>query len=133
MRFRLVALGALTVVGCSYAVDDPSTPADQDIRRVEEVLAAHPCVGDLSKWERNYRFSRKIGLFSPYSLNPDFNIIELHLRRAGTTRIEPGRRVMQWRENEDWPDSSTIQALDGKFRIEDDALQMAACRPVPRS
>jgi hypothetical protein len=128
MKFQLVALGALCVAGCSYAVHDPSTPADQDIRQVEQALAAHPCVGNLDQWERNYRFSRKTGLFSPYSLNPDFNIIELHLRRAGTTRIEPGQRVMQWRENEDWPDSSTIRTLDGKFRIEDGMLQMAPCR-----
>ena len=132
MRAGLIVVSALAVASCFQDIDDPSIPAAKDIAHLEDALSRHPCVGDLGLWERNYRFSRKTGLLTPYSLNPDFNIIEFHLRRAGTMTIEPGRHVMQWREAEDWPDTNTIRTVDGRFVVESDTLEVARCKPMAR-
>ena len=130
MRTAIVAMTAFALLGCFYEVDDPSIPAENDLVLLEEKLARHPCVGDLSLWERNYRFSRKTGLFSPFSLNPDFNVIEFHLRLAGSIRIEPDKRVMRWSESEDWPDTSSTRTLDGRFSIETATLDVDRCQPI---
>jgi hypothetical protein len=133
MRTGLIAICALAAAGCFQQVDDPSIPATEDIAELERALARHPCVGDLDGWERNYRFSKRSGLLTPYSLNPDFNVIEFHLRRAGTVTIEPGRTVMRWTEGQDWPDTGTTQSVDGRFTVDGSTLEISRCRPVAGS
>lgn len=132
MRAGFVAICFLAAASCSYEIDDPSVPQAQDIAELESALARHPCVGDLGLWERNYRFSRQTGLFSDYSLNPDFNVIEFHLRRAGTIRIDPDRRVVPWSKSQDWPDTNTIRSLEGRFKVDGGILEIGLCKPVVR-
>jgi hypothetical protein len=123
---------ALTA-GCNADIDDAAVPPDADIARVELRLAEHPCVRDLDLWERSYRYSRKMGLFTAYSLNPDFNVVEFHLRRAGTATIVPGRKVMAHRQSGDWPDGPSIQSLDGRFQLDGGKLLISRCEPVARA
>jgi hypothetical protein len=126
MRFA-AALPLLLLCACSYSVEDQTEPTSADIVRVEAKLAKHPCIGDLGQWERNYRFSRKTGLLSSYSLNPDIDVIEFHLRRSGTVAIEPGVNVMKPPPGGDWPDSSPIESIDGTFKLSDGKLGMPRC------
>jgi hypothetical protein len=128
MRTRTVPLVLLLVTGC-VAETDNTVPTPADVDRVEKRLAKHPCIGNLDQWERNYRFSRKRGLFSPYSLNPDLDVLDLHLRRVDTISIRPGRHVWAAR-HDDWPDSQPIQTIDGRFRLADNSLSLSACKAV---
>lgn len=131
MKSIAILPAALALASCSFEIDDASIPAEADIQRVERKLADHPCVGDLGQWERNYRYSRKTGLFSDYSLNPDLDVIEFHLRRAGTIAIAPGRNVMRTDQTPDWPDTRTIRTIDGRYKIEGGLLDLARCEPLP--
>lgn len=125
------ALAVLLLCGaCRNGSHDNSLPAVADIDRLERSLAAHPCVGALDQWERNYRFSRKDGLFSSHSLHPDFGVIEFHLRRVGNVSVAAGRKVMPQQPDGDWPDSSPIQSIDGKFTVRNGSLSLAPCRPA---
>lgn len=127
MKTRALLLVLFIVPGCGAETDNVA-PIPADIRRVEESLSKHPCIGKLDEWERNYRFSRKTGLFTPFSLNPDFDVIELHLRRAETISIRPGSHVWAAR-HKDWPDSKPIQSIDGRFRLTDNSLSLSPCKP----
>ena len=117
----------LALSACHGTVDDPSIPSASDVQRLEDQLSRRPCVGDLGKWERNYRFSRKSGLLSPYSLNPDLDVIEFHLRAVGTIAIRPGRNIMA--AGGDWPDSGTIRSIDGRFTLTTGKLALSGCGP----
>jgi hypothetical protein len=128
---RLVVILALVLPAACFAdVNDDAVPATSDIERLEQRLSQHDCVADLSQWERNYRYSRKTGLFTPYSLNPDFDVIEFHFRRVGTVRIDPGRKIMVPGPGGDWPDSNPIHSLDGKFTLSTGSLAMGPCDPA---
>ncbi|QIL02128.1 hypothetical protein G7078_04545 [Sphingomonas sinipercae] len=127
MRLLPFAVAVLFCAGCDPSVDDTVTPAARDIERLERMLAAHPCVGPLDRWERNYRFSRRSGLLFGHSLNPEMDVIEFHLRRAGTVVVLPGRYVMAPPPNGDWPDSRPIEALDGKLTLSSGKLAMTPC------
>ena len=100
----------------------------RDIARLEAKLAKHPCIGDLQQWERNYRFSRKPAFLFPHSINPDLDVIELHLRRVGTVSILPTRNVMVPAPAGDWPDSRPIQSIDGRFTLSSGALALKRCQ-----
>lgn len=130
MRALSFAVALLLLASCNAHMDDRAVPSADDIARLEARLAEHPCVGDLKDWERSYRFSRKSGLLSPYSLNPDLDVIEFHFRRAGTVSIEPGRKVMAPDRSGDWPDSAAVQSLEGRFTITGGALSLSRCKPV---
>ena len=130
MKARAAAVMLLLVSACHGQVEDNATPSPTHVERLERKLAKHPCVGDLTQWERNYRFSRKSGLLSPHALYPDLDVIELHLRRVGTVRITPQRNVMTPGPGGDWPDSSPIRSIDGKFTLSSGALKLARCEPV---
>ena len=106
MDGRIVAPALLLLLAaCHSEADDKAVPNAAVVERLEAKLAQHPCVASLEDWERNYRFSRKAGFVFPGSLNPDLDVIELHLRRAGTVTIRPGRNVMTPGPGGDWPDS----------------------------
>ena len=122
----------LAATSCHSQVDDKAEPAPADVARLETQLARHPCVGDLRQWERNYRYSRKPGFLLPGSLNPDLDVVELHLRRVGTLTIRPGRYVMVPAPGGDWPDSRPIESIDGKFTLSTGTLNLQ-CRRVPRT
>lgn len=128
MKARTAAL-LLAVTSCHSQVDDKAVPSAADVARLETELARHSCVGDLQQWERNYRYSRKSGFLLPGSLNPDLDVIELHLRRAGTVTIRPGRYVMTPAPGGDWPDSRPIESVDGKFTLSTGSLSLQ-CRRV---
>ena len=123
----------LLLTGCNTSVEDDAVPSAGDIEQLENLLSQHACVRELGQWERNYRFSRKTGLFSSYSLNPDFDVIEFHLRRAGEIRIHAGRNVMAPAPAGDWPDSRPIRSIDGKYTIGSGALALAPCEPLPQT
>lgn len=131
MTSRLALAFLLLCGACHNEAHDNSLPAANDIDRLERSLAAHPCVGALDQWERNYRFSRKDGLFSSHTLHPDFGVIEFHLRKVGTISVVAGRKVMPQRPDGDWPDSSPIQSIDGKFTVRNGSLNLGPCRPAP--
>lgn len=116
--------------GCSTDFEDNAVPKIVDIERLEAKLAQHPCVGDLGQWERNYRFARKSAFIFPGSLNPDLDVIELHLRRAGTVVIAPARNVMVPAPGGDWPDSRPIRSIDGRFKLSSGALDLQRCEPA---
>jgi hypothetical protein len=127
---RAVTSGLLLLLAaCGTDVDDDAVPAPSDIRRLEQRLSQHPCVGALDQWERNYRFSRKTGFFSPYSLNPDLDVIEFHLRRASTITIMPGRHVLKPGPGGDWPDSNPIESVDGRLTLSSGSLRLSGCPP----
>ena len=133
MHRRALLLVTLLLVACQDDVVDNAVPEPADVERLEARLAQHPCIGPLADWERNYRYSRKTGLFSPHSLNPDIDVIEFHLRRAGTIAISPGRNVMAPAPSGDWPDSNPIQSVDGKFTLSSSSLNISPCTPAGRS
>jgi len=101
-------------------------PSDPYIDLIEQRLEQHPCVGNLNEWERNYRFAKPSGL-SAYTAQANFDVIEFHLRRAGSTRISPGRNVFTRGEQDDWPDSKGIGFLDGSYKIGERSLRMPRC------
>ena len=129
MKRRIVLAALLLSGACHDGHFDNSIPEAPEIDRLEKALAAHPCVGKLDQWERNYRFSRKDGLFSSHSLHPDFGVIEFHLRKAGAVTVVAGRKVMPQRPDGDWPDTSPIQSIDGKFTVRNGSLNVGPCRP----
>ncbi len=126
------ALMLVLLGGCNLEIDDKTTPRHEDVERIEAKLFQHACIGDLDQWERNYRYSRKMGLFSPYSFQTDFDVVELHLRRAETVTITPGRHVMPPHADDDWPDSSPIQSVDGTFSLGSGALTLSGCKSPQR-
>ncbi|HEX2802495.1 MAG TPA: hypothetical protein VHN55_00715 [Sphingomicrobium sp.] len=130
MAIRIAGAAVFLLAGCTV-VDDSAVPESPDIQRLEKQLAQHPCVGGLDGWQRNYRFSRKTGLFSPYSLSPDLDVIEFHLRRARTVTIAPGLNVLPPEAGGNWPDSQAIQTVDGRYRLTDGSLKLAPCNAVP--
>jgi len=73
-------------------------------------------------------FSRKAGFIFPGSLNPDLDVIELHLRKVGSVTIRPGRHLMSPGPGGDWPDSRPIESIDGKYTLSTGALALQRCR-----
>lgn len=130
MKMYIAAAVILLSAACSPNDHENSLPTREDVDRLEQQLANHPCVGALGDWERNYRFSRKTGLFSSHTFYPDFGVIEFHLRKGGTIEISPGRKIMPQRPDGDWPDSSPIQSVDGRFTLSSNSLRLAPCRPL---
>jgi hypothetical protein len=127
MRLALLPSVLLLATACGSEVEDNAVPPPAAIEQLEQRLARHPCVSNLDEWERNYRYSRKAGLFTQYSLNPDFDVIEFHLRRAGSVTITAGRNVVQSPPDGDWPDSRPIEAIDGRFTLSSGSLRLAGC------
>ena len=127
MPARLVLLASLILIGCNPSIDDNAVPPSADVNRLEAKLSQNACIGDLDQWERNYRFSRKSGLLTPHSLYPDLDVIEFHLRRVGAVEIRPGRNLVRPRAT-DWPDSSPIEAVDGRFTVSSGALALSGCK-----
>ena len=130
MEMRFLAAAMLALAGCNATLSDIAVPEPSDIEKVEERLSRHPCVGDLGNWERNYRFARKSGLFTAYSLNPDLDVVEFHLRRTGTISIRPGRFVFEPRPGGDWLDSGPITSIDGRFTLSTGSLRLSKCEPI---
>ena len=130
MRHRATSLlPCLLLSSCGYGVEDTALPSDADIRNIEAGLSHHRCIGDLTLWERNYRFSRKAGFLTDHSLNPDLDIVEFHLRRVGTITIVPGRNVMTPGPDGDWPDSNPIMSIDGRYQLSSGRLSVGPCIP----
>lgn len=55
-RMTLHKIAWAVLLGAVSACSSPSSakPTEEEIDKVEELLAVHPCVGDLSKWRRTY-------------------------------------------------------------------------------
>lgn len=119
------------LASCSSEGGEGLLPTDADMARIESKLAGHPCIGDVNGWERNYRYSAAEGLFTRHSLNPDLDIIEFHLRRAGTLTIDPGRRIFPTRTG-GWPDSDDVQTVKGTFKLKGGKLDVRPCPPIGR-
>jgi hypothetical protein len=128
MRFAPVLIGLALLGGC-YREDPEAAPSEAQVAMVEQQLAGHPCVGDLKDWERYYRFAPATGM-SAYTTRSDLDVIEFHLRRAGTFTIEPGVRVLRRGETDDWPDGRNVYFIDGRFKIVGNGLVMPGCRAV---
>ena len=130
MRIAALAAGIMIVGGCSYEASERPLPTEADVSRLEDKLTGHPCVGDLSEWERDYRYSMTTGLFTPYSLNPDLDIIEFRLRRAGTVTIHAGRKILPSKRGS-WPDSAAVQSVEGRYKIKGGGLTIHGCPSLP--
>lgn len=130
MRGPLITAVLAFAAGCHAYPEDTLIPSQVDIARLEARLGKHPCIRDLGLWERSYRFSRKSGLLTPYSLNPDLDVIEFHFRRAGTATIEAGRKILTPGHSGDWPDSESIQSIDGRFQLNSNRLVLSRCEPI---
>jgi hypothetical protein len=133
MRSALASAPALFLMACSQAGGEDLTPRIQDVDRLEAKLASQPCVGDLQKWERNYRYGMSRRMFWPQSDYVDLDVIEFHFRSAGTIAIRPERNLVGASENRDWRDSSPIQTIDGSFVISSGRLKMTNCRQARRT
>lgn len=125
-----ILAAALSLTGCGQPVED-AVPVDSIIELVEARLATHPCIGDLNAWERNYRFAKSTG-YSAYTSHADLDVVEFHLRRAGSTTIAPGRNILRRDDVDDWPDGKGITSIDGRFRMSDKRLTMPPCPPNRR-
>ena len=125
MKAAFWLTGALLLAACSAGSSD-SIPDEDYIDLIERKLAEHPCVGDLARWERNYRYARPTGI-SAYTADADFDVIEFHLRRAGTTTIIPGRNVMRRGEVDGWPDGKYIRFIDGRYKIGENRMRLSRC------
>ena len=121
----------LLLLACA-AEGDSSTPSEEQIAQVEAKLASHPCIGSLASWERNYRFGMSKRMFWPQSDHPNFDVVEFHLRRAGSVDIAPGRATFSTGSG-DWPDSSSIQSIDGSYVIGSGRLNVGRCKREARA
>ena len=126
MKGVLASSLCLLLLACA-AEGDSSMPSQQHIAAVEAKLASHPCIGSLNDWERNYRFGMSKRMFWPQSDHPNLDVIEFHLRRAGSVNIAPGRAGFGTGSG-DWPDSSSIQSIDGSFVIGSGRLNVGRCK-----
>lgn len=123
----LIPVTLLLASACSPERGAEAIPPAAQIDRVEAALARSACIGDLDEWERNYRYSRKAGMFFWHSINPDLDVIEMHLRHAGTVAVRPGRTIVGTSLGSDWPDIRGIRAIDGRFRLGNGTLQLGGC------
>ncbi|HVL29974.1 MAG TPA: hypothetical protein VM326_04565 [Sphingomicrobium sp.] len=119
--------GALLLAACSAPGKD-AVPGENLVNFIEEKLAQHPCVGDLEEWERNYRFAKHTGL-SAYRSPTNRDVIEFHLRRAGTFVIRPGRNIMPRGAEDDWPDGKSVHFLAGRYHIGAHQMYLSRCSP----
>lgn len=92
-------------------------------------MSKHPCIGSLDDWERNYRFAMSKRVFWPASDHPNFDVIEFHYRRAGTVKIAPGTKAVPIAHG-DWPDSSSIEAIEGSYVLTSGRLSVGRCTPA---
>lgn len=127
MKDSIWIAGALLQAACSAAGDD-AVPGEDLVNFIEEKLAQHPCVGELAEWERNYRFAKHTGL-SAYRSPANRDVIEFHLRRAGTFIIRPGRNVMPRGQVDDWPDGKSVSFIDGRYHIGANQMYLSRCSP----
>ena len=127
MRSAPIILAFVFLGGC-YRENPEAAPSETQVAMVERRLAGHPCVGDLNDWERYYRFAPATGI-SAYTTRSDLDVIEFHLRRAGTFTIQPGVNVLRRADSDDWPDGRNVYSLDGRFKIVGDGLSISRCRP----
>jgi hypothetical protein len=123
----VLASGLCVLLLACAAEGDSSMPSENQIAQVEARLASHPCIGSLGSWERNYRFGMSRRIFWPQSDHPNFDVIEFHLRRAGSVKITPGRARFSTGSG-DWPDSSSIRSIDGSFVISSGRLNVGRCK-----
>lgn len=121
-------VAALLLSACSDSAE-LAVPSDNFIDLIEGKLANHRCVGDLSRWERTYRFAKPTG-FSAYTMHADIDVIEFHLRRAGTATVVAGRTVLPRGEADDWPDGKYVRSVDGRYKLGGAALQLSSCVPL---
>ena len=127
----VIASALFVLLTACAAEEDSSVPSEEQITSVEARLASHPCIGSLESWERNYRYGMSKRMFWPQSDHPNFDVIEFHLRRAGSVSIAPGRSRFSTGSG-DWPDSSSIQSIDGSFVIGSGRLNVGRCKPAAR-
>ena len=130
MKAVVAILCSAILLGCSGPEGELSMPRAADVERLEAAVARHPCIGSLDGWERNYRFAMSKRVFWPDSNHANQDVIEFHLRRAGTVAIAPARNLVPLTENGDWPDSSPIRTVDGSFVISSGRLTVARCKPL---
>lgn len=128
MKIITCISGALLLGACSGAADQ-AVPNAGLVNLIEQKLASHQCVGDLSQWERTYRFAKPTG-FSAFTAHADIDVIEFHLRRAGTVTVSPGRTILRRGEVDDWPDGKYIRSIDGRYKVGGDALRLSRCVPL---
>lgn len=130
MKAAFVCASALLVAGCSQGPEGSPLPSAADVARIEARLANHACVGDLARWERNYRHASDRNFLWPQSDHADVDRIQFHYRRTGTVAIAATRNIIPANESGDWPDSSPIQTLDGTFTISSGRLSVEKCKPL---
>lgn len=128
MKGVLASALCLALAACA-ADSDSSVPTEEEIARIEAKLASHPCIGSLDRWERNYRYGMSKRVFWPDSDHSNLDVIEFHLRRAGTIVIAPTTGRFSTGSG-DWPDSSSIRSIDGSFVVSSGRLDVGRCQRV---
>lgn len=130
MKAAVALAFALLLMSCSTGDEDQTLPRSEDVERLEAKVSSHPCVGNLGEWERNYRFGMSSRMFWPQSDHPDLDIIEFHYRKVGSFTIRPERNLARPSAGRDWRDSSSIQTIDGSYKISSGRLNVASCKRV---
>ena len=115
-------------------------PTEAEMDRVEAALAKLPCIGDLSRWERQYLyhpdfFAEEVAAASKEGRAPrpsgyDRNVIEVHLREAGFEEFGSGRKSYSTYppgslDSDDWK----YLIAYGSYDLKGDKLHLAACGP----
>jgi hypothetical protein len=106
------------------------TPQPRVIDVLEAALSRFPCIGDIRKWERRYRFERNRDLYDPRRGEVSLNTIEFHLKRAGRFGVRPGRHISP-------PASVRVFELDdrptdvawGTYDVPTRTLKLTQCGP----
>ncbi|GAA4031165.1 hypothetical protein GCM10022281_08340 [Sphingomonas rosea] len=111
---RLLAiLGALASTSCAR-----ETPSRDQVERVERALSQAPCVGDLGRWLRSYRYAAA----PPRNQTVLRNVILFDLIRG--PGVKPGRQVVAAQsysvDGEGWK-------LSGSYRLSSSSLRVEGC------
>lgn len=125
-----IATFALFLAECSQPKTSNVLPSIQDVDRLESKISTHPCVGELSAWERNYRIAKGRHVFLPRSALKDVDVIEFHYRHIGPVTISGARNLLPPSVNGDWPDNRSIRTIDGSFVISSGELHVTPCAPL---
>lgn len=81
-RLILALIVATTVISCART-SSPVYPSPATLDRIERQLSNDPCIGDLSRWARYYRFDSKNGEIDMSKILFDFNEQKSSGEKAG--------------------------------------------------
>jgi hypothetical protein len=126
----VVSAALIALAGCAGEPDQPLVPRDEDVARLEAVLAKNACVGTLGEWERSYRLAFQPNVFWPGTFKPEFDSIQFRYRHTGPVSIRPARNIVPLGADHDWPDLPAVRTVTGKFNVKSGRLNIERCEPA---